>query len=770
MIEENKNNNDIKATDLFKIIRKYKLLVFTFFVLFTLISGLMAYFSTNIYQTNMTVKIDGNKMSSNDYLGQALSGGSDSLDNELHIIQSRSILDLTLQNIKLGTRYYENKFLKSYELYQNSPFIVETSRLDPRLRGVKFYLTPLDSDHFDLTLKPTLKKKITYYIASIFNQVSEKNAPIYYSKKCKFGEQIISPWFEISVKKIFDLNNYTYHFTIRPDDQMSWYIGKALKVSRIGRDSNIVVFSFQDEIPQRSVTILNELIKTYKAQTLKTKTKGAKRSLVFLDSQLAEISKELKQSAKSLQRYKTEHQILDVSAKAANASDKLSAYNDEMNILNTREVIIKNIFSYIENNEDITKIDLASASEASPSITTIISDIQDARNAKDTLLVDYTELHPDVLKVTKHIKDSKNKLISVLNATLHNIKVKKTNLQQSITRETKTLESLPEQEQKLTQLNRNFSANEKIYTFLQERRAEAAILESSTVSGIEIIDAPSGWYLIKPNRTMIVIIGIVLGLLFGVFLALLLNFLNKTIQTVQDIENNTKIPLYGVIPTKSGNAWEDDQFQESMRVLRTNLELLSEPKRSKLIAVTSSIASEGKSTMVFELCEIIALTDKKVISIDLDMRKGKLDEKYSLTNDYGMSTLLTKKHTLKEVIQRTEHPNLDVITAGPLPKNPSELIMTDELTQTINTLLKQYHYVIIDTPPIGLVTDAMMLMKKSDICFFVLRANFSKRDFLDNINKFVKQHELINAGIIFNSVQTDLESSYGSGYGYGYAR
>jgi capsular exopolysaccharide synthesis family protein len=177
---------------------------------------------------------------------------------------------------------------------------------------------------------------------------------------------------------------------------------------------------------------------------------------------------------------------------------------------------------------------------------------------------------------------------------------------------------------------------------------------------------------------------------------------------------------------------------------------------------------EGKTTIISEIAKIVAKTHKKAIILDLDMRRARLQEKFSLENNKGMSTLLAGKDTINDVIQHSDADNLDIITAGPTPPNPSELIMSTKMNKIIEFLLTKYDYVFLDTPPIGLVSDAMMLLKVSDLNLFILKANFSKKEFIGSIERLVEDHKLHNSGIILNQVKFDKKSGYGFGYGYGY--
>ena len=259
----------------------------------------------------------------------------------------------------------------------------------------------------------------------------------------------------------------------------------------------------------------------------------------------------------------------------------------------------------------------------------------------------------------------------------------------------------------------------------------------------------------------------ILGFIIGIALAFLRAFLDDTLKTAEDIDKLTNIPLYGAVPQRKDKMTRS-QFEEAMRVLRTNLQFVGGGKRSKIVALTSSISGEGKTTIAVALAKIVAATGKKVVILDLDMRRSRMHEEFSITNKIGVSSILSGINTLDEVLQKDVIENVDVITAGAKPPNPSELLLTSSFDTMIETLSEKYDYIILDTPPIGLVTDAMILLKLADVGLIVTRANYSKKSFLKNIERFALEHELHHLGFILNGLDSSRKHGYGYGYGYGY--
>jgi capsular exopolysaccharide synthesis family protein len=319
--------------------------------------------------------------------------------------------------------------------------------------------------------------------------------------------------------------------------------------------------------------------------------------------------------------------------------------------------------------------------------------------------------------------------------------------------------------------------NEKIYSYLLEKRSETAIIKASTVSKNRMIDkallpaAP-----ILPNRKMIILSGLALGLLLGLALAFLRAFLDDRIKDEEEIPKLTHVPILGNIPhIKEHNqkvfvsSSPKSAIAESFRNLRTNLQFMTRGNHGHVIAVTSTVAGEGKTTVCINLGAIMSMAEKRTIILNLDMRKPTLHQQFGLKNEKGMSTLLSGHTKLVDVIQHTEYPNLDVISSGPVPPNPSELIQSELMEKLLEKLREVYDVVILDTPPVGLVTDARTLMHFADTSIYVVRAGYSKKVFLKNVEKISTFRDISGLGILLNDAKMHKNNySYGYGYGYGY--
>ena len=765
-------NDEIDLKDLFKTIMKYKYIIALFAIIFTLAAAVFAYVKPSVYSSFATIELQEEKNSFNadDALKQAFSGGSVNVENQIQILQSKSLQDKAIKELFLKTRYFTVKNYRVREFYKNSPFIVLDKVIEDTVYGTTFNLTPVDDESFRLEIRPISKYSKRGILALLGVQPFEDYELITYDKVHKYDEDIVTEWFNFSIKKFAPLENEEYSFSfVHPSIASNIYFSQ-LSVSQVSELSSILQISIEDGVSLRAKDLLNSLFKAYLEQEVIRKTEVANLSLDFIDNQLAEINTKLKSSESDLETYKEANDVIVLSDKAQTVTKQLVEYESKLQEISVEENILNNLLQYISKNQNLSGLTVGSVNFADPALAILIKNLHELSTQKDTLLLDYTELHPDVQKLNKSIASLRRQIIGSLQSNLKQLQQRKSASNELINGYKRSLETLPKQERELTRLNRHFSVNEKVYSFLLEKRAETAILKSSTISNARVLDEALNFNKpIKPKRVLIVLVGMILGIIVGLAYAFLREFFNNTIKNTEEIEKYSTMPIYGVIPFNKGKKTKSI-FEEAFRSIRTNLQFLPQNEKSRVIAITSSVSGEGKTTISAKLAEIIAQTDKKVIVLDLDLRKASVHKEFGIPNNIGMSNYLTNQNTLEEVIKKTNEVNVDVITTGILPPNPSELILTDTMKNLLDELKKSYDYIIMDTPPVGLVTDALILMNYSDISFTVVRANYTRKEFIKNLDRLSKEHSHNHVGMILNGVEIGDKYGYGYGvsYGYGY--
>ena len=399
----------------------------------------------------------------------------------------------------------------------------------------------------------------------------------------------------------------------------------------------------------------------------------------------------------------------------------------------------------------------------------------------------FTEGHPQVLRASEEVDKlqvnimnyidrdisrlktnlilTKNKIIHNIVMTQNNIRAKLKIAKEYVSKKRKLLASLPEQGLAIQSLKRSFSLSEDMYTFLSKKRMEVETSIASIVANTQIIeDATIALKPLKPKKKLIILISMVIGLILGVLYSVLRTMFDVKIRSISMIKELTDIPLYGVLPNKSNKRL----FDEALRNIRTNLEFIVASKsKCVTVLISSTISGEGKTTVIAGLAEMISKAGKKVLVMDLDLRKPRLNLELNKPNTNGMTQYLIGDFHYAESIQILSE-YLDFFPAGTVPPNPSELLMSDKFSELISELMDMYDYILFDTAPIGSVVDANMLLKYSDILLLLVEANVSEKEYLRNFNRLIEEKNVKSAGIILNKLKLLKSNQHEYGYGYGY--
>ncbi len=755
------DEEEIDLKEVFRTLFRYKYMIIALVIISTVISAYTAYFKPNVYKASSTVEVGIERSGGygrQDVLSMAMSPGTVNAETEMEIIRSRFLAEKAAEHVDVLHRYYTTRRFKEIELYKSSPFQVGILKG----YGISFDLYPINDKTYRLVVE----------------EMKDKNGTMWhYDEVLPYGEEIDTAHFHLNIVKINALKDPQYRFVIYDPKNAGTIAQKGVIAAQLSKFSTILQISYEDNVALRAQEFSNALARAYLQQNIEKKTKEATRKLLFIDKQLKRITENLKSSAVKLEEFKRSSSTISLSAKAEMVIRQMSEKESQLATISIEQEMLSNLYKNVKSGKDLESLaytGVITDSTNSP-LTLMIKELQESIVKKKILSAEYTEMFSEVIKLTRAIEQHKKIIISTIENMDKNIKERKALLEKSIAKQQKLLDKLPADERMFGQLQRKFSVNEKIYSYLLEKRSETAILKAATVSKNRIIDTallPKSP--IKPKKKQIVLVGLILGLILGVALAFLRAFLDDRIRTEEDVIHATQIPILGIIPHIKNTdeklnvvSSPKSAVAESFRHLRTNLQFMEGSKGSHVISVTSTIGSEGKTTIGMNLAAIMSMSDKKTILINMDMRKPTLHERFGIENVNGMSTLLSKHASLASVIQQTEHKNLDVITSGPIPPNPSELIQSELMEELLKKLREVYDIIIMDTPPVGLVTDARTLMHLSDTSIYVLRAEYSKKGFLRGIEQLYQHKEMKGLGILINDLKID-RNGYGYGYGYGY--
>ncbi len=743
---------NIKQEDFFDIkeflylLKRHIFLMIFITVLFTAGAFIYAYLATSYYKTYSTLEIgEASKNGGNDILSQALGlGGGDEVDTDVVLIKSRYIIANAIKNHDFEDRYFAIDKFKKFELYNDIPLKIELKKG----KNITFVIIPINNNTFKLEVKK-------YNFTGVF----------------KFGKLIKTKNFELTVYKIKPLKYSKYIYEKQSFINFVKNVQRNLNVSRMGQKINMIKVEYVDNIPQRDALITNLISKTFIKDTIKQKTQQASQLLAFVTKQLNKITRELALSEVKLEEFKKKTGIVDVALDTQMLLQKLSDVDSQLMELKLKKETIDFVINHLKNVRNAMLISAGALDD--PELQQMITQLQTLILKRNALLVQYTLKHPQVVAIDNQIRDLK----AIIYNRIYNLKNtidKQYNLLMSVKKKYEAIiKTLPQKERKLIDLERNYLVNKKIYQYLYEKKVSAEIAKASTISKNRIIDralVPTAPF--KPKKKLIVIIGFVLGVVFAVIIVILIDFLSTKIKSIEEIERHVKLPILGLIPhfRKKGIVVIDSpksRITEAFRTLRTNIEFIPVKNKSKIISVTSTVGGEGKSTVASNLGIVYSMANKKTLVINLDMRKPTLHTVFGVENKKGISNVLAGHESIENVIEKTDKENLYVIPSGPIPPNPAELIQSENLWKSLEYLREKFDVIILDTPPIGIVADAVHVLKHSDVNLYLVRLNYSKKDFLKHINRTVEFYKIKNIGLVVNDVK-DKTSSYGYNYGYGY--
>lgn len=783
-----KINDEFDFLLLLKIIKRYWYVNVLVIGLVIFGSWLYLRYTPNVYEASSIIQVEDENTTQ--FFDQEKSAPmmNNDLAKKIDFLRSSAFLNIALSKLPLQVGYFYNGTILSMELYKNSPFTAQILKIDS-----SFYNTPIevkfeDKDH--LTLKYEIHKK-EYSTSSTAIQ------GVFYVTTNSFTTRLeLTNPSALKLKEKYSLIFYN------PQSIVPRYLPK-LSINVLSDAAKTIKITIKENNAHKAADIVNMLASEFREYDKLKKQEGANNIIEYIDDQLSFIEDSLYSSEDKINKYKKENGIETVELKPLSAIQlKIADLDNSINKLNYEERLLSDITKSVsaEKNLDIYQF-LAQiiGSDYQGSLSVILTQIQGLLIQKEQLMYDYTSNSGQIKQLNYQIEIQKKILSEAIRNFKTNIGSKRSQYRSEMAAlvnevamkedNTKTIE--------LKKLKRVSSINETFYNQLIEAKTKYSILKAGyTSQNIILEQSKSNLDPTSPKRLQTYLLSLLFGLLFiFVFIALKYLFYNE-ISTIADISKYTDVPVLGMVPLYSSTlpysqliVYKEpkSQLAEGMRSIRTNLQFINNSEGSKVISITSTISGEGKTFVGINLAGIIAYSGKRVIVLDLDMRKPKIHKAFSeednlIPNKKGMSEILSGIENYRNCINKSRVDNIDFITAGSIPPNPSELILSDAMDEIIETLKKEYDFVIIDNPPIGLVTDAMKNLQRADFPIYVFKSNYSKRFFIANLEFLYTDCKINKLSLVLNAFDfTNLYgsgygskkgygkySSYGYGYGYGY--
>lgn len=685
------------------------------------------------------------------------------LKNEIGILKS---YDLNLRVMKMLPEFQVvygaigRRNIAEKRLYKNSPFTVEFSRADQEKLRSRIYLTFISDSTF--ILSSSGKKEDGRQFG--FGDMVEID-----------GARLIIKARENSRFVYDEANSNKYYFYIERLENLANIYRNKLDIRPIEEDATLLILSVSGYVALQEVDYLNELMDQYKSFGLDSKNEIAQNTIDFVEQQIQKISNSLEEAESELEQFRMNNLVIDLSTEGTIIQNKLVDLENEKNTIESKISYYNYLNDYLNNRTSLSDIISPSAMGVNdPALVSIIDELLQKTGQRSEMELQVSQRMPSINLLDSRIGFLKGALRDNINNGLENLVSSLKETESRLKAAEADLLKLPATERELINIQRKFDLTNTVYTYLLEKKAEAEIARASTVPDSRIIDNANEFnrIRIKPRESRNYLTALMLGFFLPVIGLLLIDFFNNRIIDKTDVQRGTRAPILGYIShNDQGNelpvvSKPGSTLAESFRSIRTSIKYFVKEIEHPVIAISSTISSEGKTFVSVNLAAITALLGKRVLLVGLDLRKPRIHKIFDLGNETGVSSYLIGGCDFDEIIFETGVKNLWYVPAGPIPPNPAELIESDRMKQFIAEARDKFDFVIIDTPPVAIVTDALILAPLVDINAFVVRQRYSSKNTLNLIEEFYSSKLLNNLSIIINDIS--LSGYYGYGLRYGY--
>jgi capsular exopolysaccharide synthesis family protein len=610
----------------------------------------------------------------------------------------------------------------------------------------------------------------------------EKSNTVYFNGASHPLNQFIStPWGNMMVipNKYFVPGTPVIHpmyFSLVLPQNMAGSIIGGLGVVSANQESSVVNLTYADESPQRAVDVLNAVVAVYNDAAINDKNQQATNTMKFLDERLQFVENDLDSVEGRLERFRASNRIIDISTQGQQYLQSVSANDGQITNLDIQLSVLDKVQQYVQSKEKNKEaIVPALTGITDPILTDQFQRLYEAEALQARLSGTTGKNFPTRATADQEIARLRPLLLENLRSQRQNLLASRGNFANANNRFNSLLSSLPAQERALINIDRQQKIKNTIYTFLLQKREEAALTFASQVADSRLVNDAQAGGIISPNRQNVYLQWIISAIVLGAVFIFIRENLNRNILSRTEVEKITVAPVVAEIAfNKSSEAVVVEQgsrtlIAEQFRYLRTSLNYIGIGVGKKKILFTSSISGEGKSFITTNLGATLAITGKKVVVLEMDLRKPKLSEMLNLDKNTGLSDYFIGSKTITEIVKSTQVPNMSLISSGAIPPNPAELLMNGRLPELLNELEAMFDYVLIDTAPVSPVTDAYIISPYCDATLYVVRQGRTPRVLIQKLNDLLRNKRLKNLSIVFNGVkQKRFGSYYGYGYTYGY--
>jgi len=708
---------------------------------------------------------------------------SNGFDNEIEILQSPVTVQDAVKRLKLYTDYQLDGRIRKQLLYANQPVSVD---LDPMsLDSLDYYM--LEGIR---SIRIAIMKKGKGYHADIelvyngkvMKEFSKDIDSLNTSLKTDYGtiSFMSNPKYRTNKEDRFKKGSALF-VTIRPPMLVALDYMRRLNVASTSKETSIAYITLNDESAIRGVDFINALVYCYNDQANMEKNEIALKTEEFINKRIEKIDAELGTTENSLENYKKRNSVTKLEADAAQSLQLSAQYASRLADVNTQLQLLDYLQQYLDDPDNRYKLIPANIGMDDRASAQLISDYNRTVQERNRLMRSASEQSPQVQSLTAMLDNLEASIRQALTQARHSSELQRKSIQTQYDRYQGRIGNTPEQERVLNQIGRQQEVRSGLYLLLLQKREENSISLAATADKGKLIAMPLPRGIVSPRKSKVYLTAFCIGLLIPFVILLVRRLLRYRIEGREDVVSLTKVPVVADVPvanekakTAAGivvQADKNSQMDEVFRSLRTSVQFMMK-ENEKIILFTSGTSGEGKTFLASNLAVSFALLDKRVILIGCDIRKPALGRLFGTSNSkQGLTNLLRADHLTvenlhKETVNSGVHPGLDLLLSGPIPPNPTEMLSRKSLKTVLDLLSEEYDYIILDTAPVGLVTDTLQPARYANVCCFVCRADYTPKANLELLNSLAQENKLSNACVILNAVDMS-KRKYGYYYGYG---
>jgi capsular exopolysaccharide synthesis family protein len=700
-----------------------------------------------------------------------LTSGSGKVDNELGILKSRSLMKHTIERMDYDVFYYKNTRFGYREIYRDAPFEIDLVKLNHYVVNTKCNLHYLSPNQ--VLLQASVKKALVF--SPMVERIVEQTEDYKYIDTVNVGDTVAGTFGTFIIQP--NLFNFMpeklkqqYAFQFNTDNYLKGTFNQLSFSPK--QNSSIITARLAGENPERLVEFLNTYLQLYLQKGVQKKNRVAHATIQFINEQLEQVSDSLSISEDELEAFQSENKLLNIDFQAQQMYGNIESLHQEKQKINLRLEYYSYLKKYIQNNE--TPKDVVAPSSMNfhePLLSSLILQLTELSAERKEMMYNTKKTNPYLATINRKIEDVKHALIENLESSIQTSSMTLEQINTQIAQTSSEFTELPSEQRRLLSMKRDFELNNELYNFLLKKRSEMQIARASNLPSNEIIDNASLDAVIKiaPNTRQIYMVALVLALFLPGAIIYLRDVLNNKISERDDISKITNYPVIGQIfhhKLQTENIFKDQptsQITDSFRSIRTNFQFFEKKNKANIIQITSSLTKEGKSFVSLNLAQAFATNKRKTILLDFDLRKARIKDYADLKSNKGLSLFLSEHGQVRDMIEKTDNPYLDIIPAGPIPPNPTELVESDKTAELMEYLRQHYQYIFLDTPPISSISDAYILTKYADINLFVVRNNYTPKKLFESVIRDIELRK-IPVHLIINDIQIQ------SGRYYGYYR